>query len=273
MRNQMKNLKRIIIISIIVILFITANCIFAADTTEIENYIKENNLNANSITASDVITMYQDLSKEYSNEEIANMIDEYSGELEKNGVSSEVISTGTTLLTSTDAQTLNEVLDDVNVEEIKEKLDNGASAEEIINDVKNNMTTTQKVSTASKLLLSNKIIKTVFTVWVIYVIYMILIRGIIYKKAGEHFFATFIPFYRDAVLFKMCGYSSWWLLLLLIPIIGWFIYAILKIIMNFELSAAFGKGAMFGIGLWLLKPIFESVMAFSKKLQFIEIEE
>ena len=44
MKNQMKNLKRIIIISIIAILFITVNCVFATDTTEIENYIKENNV-------------------------------------------------------------------------------------------------------------------------------------------------------------------------------------------------------------------------------------
>ena len=43
--------------------------------------------------------------------------------------------------------------------------------------------------------------------------------------------------------------------------------------MNFELSKAFGKGAGFGIGLWILKPIFESIITFSKNIQFIEIEE
>ena len=269
----MKNLKRIIITTIITILFITTNYVFAVEKEDLEKYIKENNINTNSVNASDIITMYQDLSKEHSNEEIANMVDKYSQELEKKGVSSDAISMGKTILTSTDAKTLNEVLEDINVEEIKEKIDNGATAEEILNDVKNSMTTTQKVGTASKLLLSNKIIKTVFIVWIIYEIYMILIRGIIYKKARKPYFATFIPFYKDAVLFKICGYSYWWMLLLLIPIIGWFIYGILKIIMNFELSNAFGKGAGFGIGLWLLKPIFESIIAFSKNTQYIEIEE
>lgn len=269
----MKNLKRIIITTIITILFITANYVFAVEKEDLEKYIKENNINTNSVNASDIITMYQDLSKEHSNEEIANMVDEYSQELEQKGVSSDAISMGKTILTSTDAETLNEVLEDINVEEIKEKIENGATAEEILNDVKNSMTTTQKVGTAGKLLLSNKIIKTVFIVWIIYAIYMILIRGIIYKKAGKPYFATFIPFYRDAVLFKICGYSYWWMVLLLIPIIGWFIYGILKIIMNFELSTAFEKGAGFGIGLWLLKPIFESIIAFSKNTQYIEIEE
>lgn len=269
----MKNLKKIIIITIITILFLATNYVFAVEKQDLKKYIKENNININSVNASDIITIYQNLSKEHSNEEIANMVDDYSQELEDKGVSKEAITAGKTILTSTDAKTLNEVLEDINVEEIKEKIDNGMTAEEILSDVKNSMTTTKKVSIASKLLLSNKIIKTICIIWIIYLIYIILIRGIIYKKAKKTYFATFIPFYRDAVLFKICGYSYWWMILLLIPIIGWFIYGILKIIMNFELSKAFGKGAGFGIGLWILKPIFESIIAFSKNIQFIEIEE
>ena len=58
-------------------------------------------------------------------------------------------------------------------------------------------------------------------------------------------------------------------LFLLIPIIGWLIYLIFKIMMKFELAMSFGHGVAFGIGVWLLNPIFESIIAFSKN-EYIE---
>ncbi len=269
----MKYLKTISTIIITIIILGIANTSFAVEKVDIEEYLKEKNMNVNNISASDALTIYQDLSKEYSNEEIAEMIDDYSPELKQKGISENTLSAGKTLLEQTDAKTLNEVFEEVNVEEIKEKLEQGYSAEEILNDIKNEMPTQKKVSVASKIILSNKIVKTVIIISLIYGIYAIIIRGLIYIKAREHFWATFIPFYRDAVLFKICGYSAWWLILLLIPIIGWFIYGVLKLVMNFELSKAFGKGFFFGLGIWLLKPIFETIIVFNKKIQFLELED
>lgn len=268
----MKNLKRVIILTIITVLFLGTNIVKADDISIIEQYLKDNDLYSNKISTSDIITMYQDLSKEYSNDEIAKMINENSDKIEERGINSKTLSTVETLINSTDAETLNDILEDVNVEKIKEKIDNGATTEEILKDVQENMTTRQKVSTVGKLALSNKILKNVLIIWILISLYMILIRGVIYKKAGEAYWTTFIPFYRDAVLFKICGYSAWWLLLLIIPIVGWIMYGILKIIMNFELSKAFGKNALFGICLWIFKPIFESLVAFSSKCKFIDFE-
>ena len=39
--------------------------------------------------------------------------------------------------------------------------------------------------------------------------------------------------------------------------------------MKFELAMSFGHGVAFGIGVWLLNPIFESIIAFSKN-EYIE---
>lgn len=269
----MKKLNKIIVVLIIMVMFITVNSVNAVDKTKLEEYIKENKINASNVNASDVLTIYQDLSKEYTNKEMSELLDEYSEDLNQKGISNEDISKGKTILNSTDAETLNEVLEDVNVEDIKKKIDEGVSTEEIINDITDNMSTTKKVSTVGKIAFGNKMIKTCFIIYIVYIIIMVIIRGFVYKKAGEHYWATFIPFYRDIVLFRICGYSAGWILLLFLPIIGWIIYGILKIIMNFELSKAFGKNALFGACLWLLKPIFETLIAFSSKCRYIEIED
>lgn len=269
----MKYLKVVVVAIFMILILGVGNSVFATDTSAVENYIKDKKINVNNITSTDILNMYQDLSKEYSNDEIADMIDSYSAELEQGGINSNTISTGTKVLRQTDASTINEVLEDVNIDEVKEKLDNGESAEEILKDMQENMSTTKKASIVGKILLSNKTVKNVLTVVIIYAIIMIILKGLIFVKARRHFLATFIPVYRDGVLFKICGYSYWWLILLFIPVIGWFMYGILKLIMNFELAKSFEKGFFFGLGIWLLKPIFELIIIFNKKIQYVEIEE
>ena len=225
----MKYLKVVVVAIFMILILGVGNSVFATDKSVVENYIKDNKINVNNITSTDVLNMYQDLSKEYSNDEIADMIDSYSAELEQGGVSSNTISTGTKVLRQTDSSTLNEVLDDVNIDKVKEKLDNGESAEEILKDIQANMSTTKKASIAGKILLSNKTIKNVLTVVIIYAIIMIILKGLIFVKARKHFWATFIPVYRDGVLFNICGYSYWWLILLLIPSIGPLVYGVVSV--------------------------------------------
>ncbi len=50
----------------------------------------------------------------------------------------------------------------------------------------------------------------------------------------------------------------WWVLLLLIPCVSFIVTAILA----FETSEHFGKSTAFGIGLWLLSPIFLLILGF-----------
>ena len=70
-------------------------------------------------------------------------------------------------------------------------------------------------------------------------------------------------------MYKVCGITPWVLLLLLVPVIGWFILAIINIYSKFTLAEGFGKGIGFGFGLWLLGPIFEGILAFSKKTRYL----
>lgn len=271
----MKQGIKIVFITIIVIIM-GISYSFAANSeleTEIENYVRDNNIDESSLSSSDIINIYQDLSQNYTNEEISKMITDYSDELENKGLSKNAVTTITTVLDSTSAEALNEFLETANVDEIKEELDNGATVKDILSKVNENMTTKQKVSTASKLLLSNKVIKNISIISVVVLIYAILIRGVLYKKAGRHYFTTFIPIYRDAVLLRICGYSAGWLALLLIPIIGWVLYGIVRIVLNFELAKSFGKKFGFGLGIWFFPIIFESILAFSKKVKYIEFED
>jgi uncharacterized membrane protein YhaH (DUF805 family) len=59
-------------------------------------------------------------------------------------------------------------------------------------------------------------------------------------------------------LIKIAGKPGWWLLLTLIPLVG---IAILLMIM-LALAERFEKGALFGVGLFLLGFIFFPLLAF-----------
>jgi hypothetical protein len=119
-------------------------------------------------------------------------------------------------------------------------------------------------------LLANKIVRISLIVCAILFVYEIIVRWIIYKKAGRHGWAAIVPIYRQITMYKVSGLSPWLILLILIPIIGAFIIAIIEIIQKFKLSKKFGKGVLFGFGLLFLQPIFESIIAFSKKIKYKE---
>ena len=67
--------------------------------------------------------------------------------------------------------------------------------------------------------------------------------------------------------------NPWWLLLLLVPVIGWIILWIVHVASRFMLAEGFGRGPIFAFGLWLLAPIFETVLVFARKIKYIGFEE
>ena len=97
---------------------------------------------------------------------------------------------------------------------------------------------------------------------------MIVVRWIIYKKAGKHGWAAIIPIYKDVVWLKIAGISPWVLLLVLIPILGWIALAIIFLVAKFKVPVAFGQSALWGLGLWFIPIVFESVIAFSKEFEY-----
>lgn len=79
-----------------------------------------------------------------------------------------------------------------------------------------------------------------------------------FEKAGEPGWKAIIPIYNVYVLLRIVGRPGWWLILMLIP----FVNIVIAVIVANDLSASFGKGLGFTIGLVLLTPIFAIILGF-----------
>ena len=135
------------------------------------------------------------------------------------------------------------------------------------------MSAVEKVNFVMDILLSAYVVKNVLIVLVVLFVYRTLLRCVIYKKAHKKAWAPFIPIYRNIVMLKICGMSPWWLLLLLVPVLGWIILFVISVASKFMRAESFGKGTGFAFGLWLLAPIFETILVFSRKTKYIGFEE
>ena len=80
----------------------------------------------------------------------------------------------------------------------------------------------------------------------------------VFTKAGQPGWAVLIPIYNAYVLCKIAGKPGWWVILLLIPIVN----IVISLLIALGVAQNFGKGAGFGIGLWLLPIIFYPILAF-----------
>ena len=98
-------------------------------------------------------------------------------------------------------------------------------------------------------------------VWIIYIAFIIaVIAGwwMMFEKAGEAGWKSIIPIYNIIVLLKIVGREWWWVILMIIPIVGFIIW----IIVALDLAKVFGRGVGFGIGLIFLTPIFSLILGF-----------
>ena len=64
-----------------------------------------------------------------------------------------------------------------------------------------------------------------------------------FAKAGQPGWACIIPIYNIVCMLNMARKPVWWLVLLLIPIVG----IVVLIMVNIEIAKGFGKGAGTGI--------------------------
>jgi len=80
----------------------------------------------------------------------------------------------------------------------------------------------------------------------------------VFSKAGKPGWACIIPIYNIIVMLQIVGRPWWWLILLLIPIVG----LVIAIIVSIDMAKSFGKGVGFGIGLALLGIIFYPILGF-----------
>lgn len=219
--NKRRKIGRIFIVLIILITIFSINKVQAVSTnntnvsgtrvnsSQVANTLDINNkeevqdtitnyiltINSEGLTQSilsDVIELYTNLTESYSNEQIADMIDDCKGNLSEYGVPEENLDSVTTVLRNLNTTQTKEVLDKININEISQKLSNGESIQTIINDIMQSMTATEKVDLVVSILLSANIIRTVLIVLLVIFVYRTLLRCVIYKKQenmhGHHLF-------------------------------------------------------------------------------------
>lgn len=250
----------------------TSKAITATEDNIADFLINNTTIDFENFKDSDVITLIEELTSEYSTEDLADILEQYSDELDEAGVDQETLGTVSNFLRSTDTSDLRKLLKEIDLDEIKTKLNNGEAFEDVLESTIESMPASEMVGLAGKFLLTNRIfksalIKSAITSFII-TIYMIAVRWIIYKKAGKHGWAAIIPIYKDVVWLKIAGLSPWLLLLFLIPFFGWIALAIIFIVAKFKVPVAFGQSALWGLGLWFIPIVFESVIAFSKEFEY-----
>lgn len=81
---------------------------------------------------------------------------------------------------------------------------------------------------------------------------------ICFTKAGKPGWAALVPIYNLWVLLEIVGRPGWWLVLFLIPLVGF----VMLIIVSIDMAKSFGKSTGFGLGLALLGFIFYPLLAF-----------
>ncbi|WP_018628347.1 DUF5684 domain-containing protein [Niabella aurantiaca] len=94
--------------------------------------------------------------------------------------------------------------------------------------------------------------------YLIVIVIMIIALWKIFEKAGQPGWAAIIPIYNLYILLKIVGKPSWWILLMLIPLVN-IVFSIWTANM---LSKSFGKDEGFTVGLVLLSFVFYPILGF-----------
>ena len=100
-----------------------------------------------------------------------------------------------------------------------------------------------------------------FFLFIIYLAVIVLeIAGwwLLFAKAGRPGWGAIIPVYNVYLMCKISGRPGWWLILFLIP----FVNIVIAIIVAIDIAKAFGKDALYGVGLAILGFIFAPILGF-----------
>lgn len=111
----------------------------------------------------------------------------------------------------------------------------------------------------------------------------IIARWKIFTKAGEPGWACLVPFYHSYVEFKIFWGNGWLFLapialglLSVIPIIGvlfTIVTIVIEVMMQYKKSLAFGERIGFCLGLIFLPTIFNMILGFSSKYQYLGVPQ
>ena len=114
----------------------------------------------------------------------------------------------------------------------------------------------------------------------IWYILQVVAYWVIFKKTGEAGWKSIIPFYNTYTQYKMTWNPNMFWISTGLTIVSGLLFgidsslitvlrslclvagSIINVLASFKLAAAFGKGVLFGIGLWLFGPVFYLILAF-----------
>jgi len=82
----------------------------------------------------------------------------------------------------------------------------------------------------------------------------------VYAKAGQPGWAAIVPIYNIYVWTKIAGRPPLWFILALIPCVN----IVIVFLLSMDTAKSFGKSEAWGIGLFLLAPIFWIMLGFGK---------
>lgn len=84
----------------------------------------------------------------------------------------------------------------------------------------------------------------------------------VFRKSGEEAWKAWVPFLNLAVLLRLGGMSPWFLLLLIVPVVGQLAVWVVLVIACFRVNVAFGHGAGLTVVAALLFPVWASILGF-----------
>lgn len=96
-------------------------------------------------------------------------------------------------------------------------------------------------------------------VWLAVMVFYVASFWKVFEKAGEPGWAAIVPIYNVIVMLRIAGRPTWWLVLMLIPLVN----IAVAVVVMISLAERFGRSAAFGIGLALLGFVFWPILAFS----------
>ena len=95
-------------------------------------------------------------------------------------------------------------------------------------------------------------------IWLAVIVFIIVAMWKVFTKAGQPGWGAIIPIYNAYLLCKIAGKPGWWLLLMFVPIVN----IVIAVMVALGISANFGKGGGFAVGLLLLPIVFYPILGF-----------
>ncbi|GAB7024982.1 DUF5684 domain-containing protein [Geotalea toluenoxydans] len=92
----------------------------------------------------------------------------------------------------------------------------------------------------------------------VFTLLIVISMWVVYVKTGQPGWHSIIPIYNMYVLMEISGKPWWWMFLLFIPVVGFIIYLLAML----SLAQRFGRGVVYGLGLFFLPMFFFPMLAF-----------